>query len=233
MITMLMRKHIRYDASNRDVCRVFIAVTTASDLPTKYGITGVTIDEGSRAWDITGGEYYGWTDANGWEKQKATGLDDVIIIKGRVNTVSDLPSEAEPGWLYFVGLSTDTEMEEYVYTVDGRWEFIGYNTITIDTALSTTSENPVQNKVIASALGGKADNSTTVTNVSYDASTHKLKKTVNGTDSDAMTVDTAINSQSENPVANSALATLFTPMTQNQYDALVTKTEPIYFIYET
>lgn len=32
--------------------------------------------------------------------------------------------------------------------------------VTIDSALSNTSENPVQNKVITSALNGKVDNTT-------------------------------------------------------------------------
>lgn len=32
--------------------------------------------------------------------------------------------------------------------------------VTVDSALSNTSENPVQNKVITSALNGKVDNTT-------------------------------------------------------------------------
>lgn len=34
----------------------------------------------------------------------------------------------------------------------------GGSSVTVDSALSSTSENPVQNKVITSALNGKVDN---------------------------------------------------------------------------
>ena len=36
----------------------------------------------------------------------------------------------------------------------------GGSSVTVDSALSSTSENPVQNKVINSALNGKVDNTT-------------------------------------------------------------------------
>lgn len=36
----------------------------------------------------------------------------------------------------------------------------GGSSVTVDSALSSTSENPVQNKVITSALNGKVDNTT-------------------------------------------------------------------------
>ena len=75
-----------------------------------------------------------------------------ISIRGRVDTVGDLPSDAEPGWLYFVGLATDTEFTEYIYLDSGRWEYLGTSMISIDTALSTTSTNPVQNSTITNAI---------------------------------------------------------------------------------
>lgn len=80
-----------------------------------------------------------------------------FVIKGRVDTYEDLllVSNPEPGWVYFVGYSTDTEFKEYVYTDQNVWEFVGYNSITVDSALSTTSENPVQNKVVTNAINGK------------------------------------------------------------------------------
>lgn len=83
------------------------------------------------------------------------GIVNPIMIKGRVNSVSDLPSNAEPGWLYFVGYSDDADLREYVYTTDERWEFVGYLSMVIDSALSPTSENPVQNKVITNAMVGQ------------------------------------------------------------------------------
>lgn len=75
-----------------------------------------------------------------------------ISIRGRVDTVGDLPSDAEPGWLYFVGLATDTEFTEYIYLDSGRWEYLGTSMISVDTALSTTSTNPVQNSTITNAI---------------------------------------------------------------------------------
>lgn len=83
------------------------------------------------------------------------GIVNPIMIKGRVNSVSDLPANAEPGWLYFVGYSDDADLREYVYTTDERWEFVGYLSMVVDSALSTTSENPVQNKVITNAMVGQ------------------------------------------------------------------------------
>lgn len=83
------------------------------------------------------------------------GIVNPMMIKGRVNSVSDLPQIAEPGWVYFVGRSDDADLREYVYTSDNEWEFLGYLSIVIDSALSTTSENPVQNKVITNALNSK------------------------------------------------------------------------------
>lgn len=85
-------------------------------------------------------------------------LVNPIVIKGRVDTLEDLYAvqNPEPGWLYFVGLETDTNLDEYVYSVDNTWDRVGSSTIVVDSALSTESENPVQNKVVTMALNGKA-----------------------------------------------------------------------------
>lgn len=85
-------------------------------------------------------------------------LVNPIVIKGRVDTLEDLYAvqNPEPGWLYFVGLETDTNLDEYVYSVENTWDRVGTSTIAVDSALSTESENPVQNKVITAALNGKA-----------------------------------------------------------------------------
>ena len=85
-------------------------------------------------------------------------LVNPIVIKGRVDTLEDLYAvqNPEPGWLYFVGLETDTNLDEYVYSVENTWDRVGTSTIAVDSALSTESENPVQNKVITTALNGKA-----------------------------------------------------------------------------
>lgn len=99
------------------------------------------------------------------------GIINPMMIKGRVNSVSELPSVAEPGWVYLVGYSDDADLREYVYTVDLRWEFIGYSSIVVDSALSNTSENPVQNKVVKGALDLKLDSADLqiMTQAEYDA----------------------------------------------------------------
>ena len=55
------------------------------------------------------------------EESKGT----VIKIKGRVNTVDDLPANASAGDMYFVGTATAEQFEEYVFTEQGRWEYLG------------------------------------------------------------------------------------------------------------
>ena len=162
------------------------------------------------------------------------GIINPMMLMGRVDTVADLANVQNPqtGWVYLVGLTTDPAFSEYVYTAQNTWEFMGYNTIVIDSTLSTTSENPVQNKVITGAIDGL---------VSYDSTNAKLKKTVAGVSTDVMTVDTTPTANSKNPVTSggvtTALATkadlsIFTPMSESAYEALTTYTNPLYFIYE-
>ena len=136
------------------------------------------------------------------------GIVNPMMIKGRVNSVSDLPQVAEPGWVYFVGRSDDADLREYVYTTDSEWEFLGYLSIVIDSALSTTSENPVQNKVITAALNGKV-NTVTGKGLSTNDYTNAEKASV------------------------ALSAEILTPISESAYEALTTKDKPLYFIYET
>ena len=81
------------------------------------------------------------------------GISNPMHIAGSVATVADLANIQDPqaGDVYLVGPS-DGIKDEYVYTSAGSWEFIGDRVVVVDDALSTTSENPVQNKVIAEPL---------------------------------------------------------------------------------
>lgn len=118
-----------------------------TDLTNKPKINNVTLD-GNKSWaDL--------------------GLSNPMHIAGRVNTVNDLPATANEGDVYLVGLVSDTEKAEYVY-VSGSWEYLGKNTIEIDDAMSSTSENPVQNKVITGALSGKQSEITAQNPLSAD-----------------------------------------------------------------
>lgn len=264
MITILARKHIRNDAQGRDIARVYISVSSSSELPAQDAIPNIIIAEGSKAWDISTGDEYGFIVGQGWNKQPAgvsdyealenlpqinsvtlignkslsdLGIVNPMIIKGRVDTIADLANvqNPQPGWVYFVGTSGAAELEEYVYIENGNsgsWQFLGYNTIVIDSSLSTTSENPVQNKVITSALDGL---------MSYDSTNAKLKKTVGGVTSDVMAVDTTPTANSKNPVTSGAVnaglalkadLSILTPISESAYEALQTYTNPLYFIYE-
>jgi hypothetical protein len=67
---VLSRKHIRYSDDNKDVARFEISVNSASELPAKDGgIPGAIIDEGSIAWDIDTGDFYGMKESGVWKKQ--------------------------------------------------------------------------------------------------------------------------------------------------------------------
>ena len=137
------------------------------------------------------------------------GIVNPMVIKGKVATVSDLDNipNPQPGWVYFVGAQDATELREYVYTDSNTWQFLGYNNIVVDSAMSDSSENPVQNKVITAALGGKVD---TVSG--------KGLSTNDYTNADAASVASS--------------AAILTPMSESAYDALVTKDKPLYFIYD-
>lgn len=153
------------------------------------------------------------------------GIVNPMMIKGRVNSVSDLPQVAEPGWVYFVGRSDDADLREYVYIADNEWEFLGYLSIVIDSALSTTSENPVQNKVIAAALNGKVDTETGKGLSTNDYTTAEKTKLAALSNYD----DTEVRGL----IATKADASILTPISESAYEALTTKDKPLYFIYDT
>ena len=237
MITILARKHIRNDAQGNDIARVYISVSSASELPAQDAIPNIIIAEGSKAWDISTGDEYGFIVGQGWNKQAGGGVSDyealenlpqinsVILIgnktlsdlgivnpmmlMGRVDTVADLQNIPNPqtGWLYLVGLVSEAQKAEYVYTANDTWELMGYNTIVIDSSLSTTSENPVQNKVITTALNDKV-NTETGKGLSTNDYTNAEKASV------------------------AASAAILTPISESAYEAFTTKDKPLYFIYD-
>lgn len=84
-------------------------------------------------------------------------LGNIATVKGVVAAKTDLPASGnKTGDIYFVGTDglLDDNFEEYIWTANSKWEFVGTATVTItvDSVLNTTSENPVQNKVVNSAL---------------------------------------------------------------------------------
>ena len=87
----------------------------------------------------------------------AISFKNPIVIKGRVDSVGDLPNESSnvppiDGWIYFVGeKSTESSYEEYIY-IDDHWELIGTTSQGVDLSNikisdlidDTTQENPVE-----------------------------------------------------------------------------------------
>lgn len=83
------------------------------------------------------------------------GLSDIFQIKGRVDTYTDLAliENPEPGWVYLVGLETDPEKEEYVYTDQGTWELIG----TSQYVLPVATSNSLGGVIVGSGLSVDAN----------------------------------------------------------------------------
>lgn len=87
----------------------------------------------------------------------STGLSKVFtLIKGRL-----LPAGGSAGQV--LAKSSGTDYDVGWVTAQGG--------VTVDSALSSTSENPVQNKVIDSALGGKQDAITAGTGLEFSGDT--------------------------------------------------------------
>lgn len=98
------------------------------------------------------------TDAQRSQFISNLGFGTVFTFMGSVASRSDLPnSNNKVGYVYYVELDSS----EYVWVVNqsqpnGYWEELGKTfEVTIDSELSNTSENPVQNKVINAALATK------------------------------------------------------------------------------
>lgn len=95
-----------------------------------------------------------------------------------------------------------------ISTTGGSYDWRGMSSA-VDSAMSTTSANPLQNRVISNKVGvgslssefsatnltdaanelqtNKAEKTATVSTVTYDSTNHKLTKTINGTTSDVVT----------------------------------------------
>lgn len=74
---------------------------------------------------------------------------------------------------------------------------------TIDSTLSSTSTNPIQNKVVYTALQGKQDKLVAGTGISISGNT--INCTVSGGSGGSITVDSTMSSTSTNPVQNKVI----------------------------
>ena len=86
---------------------------------------------------------------------------------------------------------------------------------TIDSTLSSTSTNPIQNKVVYTALAGKQDKLIAGTGISISGNT--ISCTVSGgSGGGSITVDSALSGTSTNPVQNKVIYTAL----QNKQDKI-------------
>ena len=89
----------------------------------------------------------------------------------------------------------------------------GGGSITVDSTMSSTSTNPVQNKVVYTALQNKQDKLTAGTGISISGNT--ISCTVSG-GGGTVTVDSALSGTSTNPVQNKVIYTAL----QNKQDKI-------------
>ena len=90
----------------------------------------------------------------------------------------------------------------------------GGGSITVGSTMSSTSTNPVQNKVVYTALAGKQDKLTAGTGISISGNT--ISCTVSGGGGGTVTVDSALSGTSTNPVQNKVIYTAL----QNKQDKI-------------
>ena len=103
-----------------------------------------------------------------------------------------------------MGLSANDFTDALLTKLNGIAD--GANKTTVDSTLSSTSTNPVQNKVVNTALGNKVDK-VDGKELSSNDFTDALLTKLNGiaTGATKVTVDTALSSTSANPVQNKAV----------------------------
>lgn len=82
------------------------------------------------------------------------------INHGHLSHDIKINPDVEDGmWVYEYGLNRQTDVNCYVYDHEKKLENIddGANKTVVDSSLSSSSKNPVQNKVVNSALNGKSN----------------------------------------------------------------------------
>ena len=97
MITIMKQIFLRYEGE-KSVERMEICVDAASDLPSAGGITGCMIAQGSIAWDVSTGDFYGMTSTGEWVNQS-----------GNANTAQTLELTADD---YPVAVAAESEVAD-------------------------------------------------------------------------------------------------------------------------
>lgn len=92
-----------------------------------------------------------------------TEMNTQLANKAKINhghLSCDIEINPEDGmWVYEYGINRQTDVNCYVYDHEKKLENIddGANKTVVDSSLSSSSKNPVQNKVVNSALNGKSN----------------------------------------------------------------------------
>ena len=160
----------------------------------------------------------------------ATAIQELMVRTFQI--VAELPQTGTEGVMYLVAIPNTSKYTAYVWENNAYRELgVIQMTITIDDELSTTSENPVQNKVTTNALNGKANISHTHTasditsglaTVATSGSYNDLsnKPTIPSKTSDLTNDSGFITSDNTKiPLAGTnALAGSIVPSTDNAYD---------------
>lgn len=159
--------------------------------------------------------------------ESVVGSGDIKIDLSLYKVVTDLPTSDIDATKVYLKLASSTAEKnvyaEYIYTGDttaaydaSKWEKLGeaQTSITVDAALSTSSTNPVQNKVVNSAIEGLK---TSVGNVQSELNSNvqalqgknaeQDKEIAKKLNASAYVIDAALNATSTNPVQNKAVNT--------------------------
>ena len=154
------------------VTETFLAAALATKINGKADASNVLLKDGTTAFTPTA-DYHPATKK--YTDDSISALGALFTLKGRVDTFAQLPTTGnKTGHVWLVGLVTDPDLTEYVYTSGGTWEKLGtvatvdlsnyYNKSEVDQLLSdleTSILDDVSNMPVSSvanqpiSMGGK------------------------------------------------------------------------------
>ena len=156
------------------------------------GLLCIELDANEKSWAKVGDGVHTFAELPYITDGAIESLGSLLRAKGVVASESLLPSTGNKvGDVYFVGDSTaqsSDKFEEYVWTMNNAWEFIGKISdpplYTGGTGITVTSENVINHSNSVTAGTAKGDNSKTLTfggtftvpSVTYDAQGHITAK---------------------------------------------------------
>lgn len=146
-------------------------------------------------------------------------LPEPMIFKGSLGTggtISTLPTASSDNKGYTYKVIT-------VGTYAGQTADIGDTFISDGTAWVLIPSGDEPSGTVTNVAVTSTDGSATITGSPITSS---------GTIDISVVTDSALDANSTKPVQNALLSRLFTPFTQDEYDALTNKDLPLYFIYD-